>query len=644
MNSSNEPIINVHISDLLDKLPQMPAELVQCIMTSPPYWGKRDYNIPPNIFGGRQKCKHRWNEHLKPAANGSTTPMAGETLSEHSATRKPQASHFCAKCGAWLGCHGLEPTIEMFVEHACHIFRLAKRVLRKDGVMWLNYGDTHLSDSGGYDGKRFAVSSKSQRAALPRFRRTTGATLKPKDLCGIPWRIATALQAGFAMCSACKSEKVTTAFPEWRGKRVCIGCLAKGKRHAVTETEKGWYLRSENIWAKDNPMPESAKDRPTVAHEQVFLFSREPDYYFDQEAVKEPVTGTSHARSAAAASFPSMADRNGEQGRRRENKPNGWHTAPNYHGANPQVRLPGVGPKSAPAGSGVKANTSFSHAVRSLVEKRNIRTVWRVNTFGYKGAHFATFPPDLVKICLMSGTSAKGACMHCGAPWTRVIESENRSNSGSGKSGKAIVGKGHPSDQIREGHDVRRGPTNATATLGWVPSCKCDGIDRRIIRSPLGRNHQGHEDPTLFSGRAGMERPENEEPGQRWITRHEQNEYAKQLKRSDHREAMTTEAGGSETFAHYTRTDMSGARPIPQKLMDEWTERGWLVPVIVPPLEDMPTRPCIAMDIFAGSGTVGAVAKELGLSAELIEIGSQYFPLIQQRIAETHHSLPGLIV
>jgi DNA modification methylase len=147
--------------------------------------------------------------------------------------------------------------------------------------------------------------------------------LKPKDLVGIPWEVALALR------------------------------------------RDGWWLRSDIIWSKPNPMPESVTDRPTKAHEYLFLLTKAEHYFYDADAIREPVAGTAHSRG------------------------NGVH------------------PKSAPAGSGIKANESFSAAIKDLVDERNKRSVWEIATQPYPGSHFATFPSALTEPCILAG-SAKG--------------------------------------------------------------------------------------------------------------------------------------------------------------------------------------------------------------------------------------------
>lgn len=202
------------------------AGKVQTIVTSPPYWGLRDYGVPPTYF---------------PAV--TFVPVAGLppiTVPE------------------WTGCLGLEPDPWMFVGHMVEVFRLARDLLASDGTLWMNFGDSYAS-SGGPTGPMTGaafINRQRGKAAICISNRAGRADtgLKPKDLCGIPWRIAFALQAD------------------------------------------GWYLRQDNIWSKPNPMPESTRDRCTKAHEYMFLLAKSERYFFDQDAILEPCSPGTHAR------------------------------------------------------------------------------------------------------------------------------------------------------------------------------------------------------------------------------------------------------------------------------------------------------------------------------------------------------------
>jgi len=324
--------------DCREVLATLPAQSVHTVVTSPPYFGLRDYGTG-QWEGGDESC-----DHLAPAAHGYD-PKATSTLgpkrdgisaenSAHSdAVKRQQYGGECAKCGAMRIDRqiGLEPTPEEFVDALVEAFREVRRVLRNDGTVWLNLGDSYAS--GGrdwYDGSdRVNGRGRGHRSRPP-----TPAGCKAKDLLGIPWMAAFALRAD------------------------------------------GWYLRSDVIWSKPNPMPESVTDRPTKAHEYLFLLSKSPQYYYDAGAIRE--------RDAGYASGNGFV---GRQGGDRQTVIDG--------GAGSEERFtPGAG--------------------------RNKRSVWTVATQPYAGAHFATFPPKLIEPCILAGAPER-ACGVCGAPWLRVV-------------------------------------------------------------------------------------------------------------------------------------------------------------------------------------------------------------------------------
>ncbi|MFN0157492.1 MAG: DNA-methyltransferase [Bacteroidota bacterium] len=218
----------------LDTLRTRPDRSIQCVVTSPPYWGLRDYGTTLVIWPGTQPLcsgKHNWK------------------------------NNFCTWCNAWLGSLGLEPYPEMYVMHLVEIFREVRRVLRPDGTLWLNLADTYSGSGQSWGQKRENVSAMQQgnKGTLlgltkpPVNYRVPG--LKKKDLVGIPWAVAFALR------------------------------------------NDGWYLRSDIIWHKTNTMPESVTDRPTKSHEYIFLLTRAEDYYYDIDAIREPHKPVSLART-----------------------------------------------------------------------------------------------------------------------------------------------------------------------------------------------------------------------------------------------------------------------------------------------------------------------------------------------------------
>ena len=222
---------------------------------------------------------------------------------------------------------GLEPTPDEFVAKLVTVFREVRRVLRDDGTLWVNIGDSYNAAGRTGHGTRVGDKQGSNRASSTGADacRPSVAGLKEKDLIGIPWRVAFALQAD------------------------------------------GWYLRQDIIWHKPNPMPESVRDRCTKAHEYVFLLSKSERYFFDDAAIKEPETMKPQRRLT-----PRKANPNAK-----------------VHG------MPAYRQQEGGTGGGM----------------RNRRSVWTVATRPYKGAHFATFPTDLIEPCILAGAPAGGVVL-----------------------------------------------------------------------------------------------------------------------------------------------------------------------------------------------------------------------------------------
>ncbi|MBE2181417.1 MAG: site-specific DNA-methyltransferase [Chthoniobacterales bacterium] len=245
---------------------------------------------------------------------------------------------------------GLEETPEEFITRLVDVFREVRRVLKKDGTCWINMGDSYAGGGNGgggsyaKDGIRAPKPGTDKNVPARHGNRGVAGPIKPKDLIGQPWMLAFALRAD------------------------------------------GWYLRQDIIWAKPNPMPESVTDRCTKAHEYLFLLSKSEHYYYDAEAIKEPVTGNAHARG------------NGVNPKAYKT-PDGWDTSKGAGGHGSIHRSGREKGRVRP-----KQNPSFSAVVAGLVDTRNKRSVWTVATKPYKEAHFATFPPDLIKPCVLAGS------------------------------------------------------------------------------------------------------------------------------------------------------------------------------------------------------------------------------------------------
>jgi len=370
--------------DCLDILPTLPAESVQCVVTSPPYYGLRDYGTA-KWEGGDPECQHK--VRLNDGQNKSTL---GGTSRDTQGHQQEGYKDYCHRCGAHRIDNqiGLEQSPEEYIEKLVSVFREIKRMLRNDGTVWLNLGDSYASAWA--SGRRSVIGNPSRTNR--RINISDG--LKEKDLIGIPWRVAFALQAD------------------------------------------GWWLRSDIIWHKPNPMPESVTDRPTKSHEYVFLLTKSAKYYYDAEAVREGVSGNAHAQGN------------------------------------------GYGNKVSEPGSGIKSNSSFMSAVHNttkddLPTSRNFRSVWTITTQSYNGAHFATYPEKLVEPCIKAGTSERGCCSICGNPWERVIEKgEPVLNAWSTKGpGNYNMKEGKPDAIDYEGGSTLK-HSRINITLGWRPNCE----------------------------------------------------------------------------------------------------------------------------------------------------------------------------
>jgi hypothetical protein len=189
-------------------------------------------------------------------------------------------------------------------------------------------------------------------------------------------------------------------------------------------------------------MPESTTDRCTSAHEYLFHLTKSGRYYFDHHAIKEPFADERNGNPGRYSKTPARS-----KGATREQQDGGFLNN----------------------GGGWNADGSAGG--------RHKRSVWTIATSPFPEAHFATFPPALVEPCILAGTSERGVCSHCGAPWRRLVRKRTENRSNAAKAGTVIDGKGHPSSQVRDGHDIRNGPTSISVTIGWRASCDCPGTD-----------------------------------------------------------------------------------------------------------------------------------------------------------------------
>jgi len=239
----------------------LPEECVQCVVTSPPYWGLRKYSGEQDLVWGDNHCEHQWITETRSGMTGGTNckaigGWAGGSVGQNTTFRQIQ-TNTCSLCGAWKGAYGLEPTPEMYIQHTIEILREIKRVLRKDGVVFWNIGDSYSGSWGNRSHRPETKRLNKFEVMHPDITPPTAfkhSTIKPKDLCLIPFRVAIAAQ------------------------------------------EDGWWVRSIIIWSKPNPMPESVTDRPTESHEYILMLTKSARYYWDADAVREPQDITSLLR------------------------------------------------------------------------------------------------------------------------------------------------------------------------------------------------------------------------------------------------------------------------------------------------------------------------------------------------------------
>lgn len=335
-------------------LQTLPEKSIHTCVTSPPYFGLRDYGLPKTLW-----------------TTAEYSPMAGLQTIE---------------LGEWEGCLGLEPTPDLYIGHLVQVFREVWRVLRDDGTCWVNMGDSY-NGSGGAGGD---YNKGGLKEGQPKYKGRNISTLKPKDLMMIPARLALALQAD------------------------------------------GWYLRSDIIWNKSNPIPESVTDRPTKSHEYIFLLAKNKKYFYDVDAIREPYT----------SDIEQPRDKHAE-----------GYQADYINGQR------------------------FSAGEHNYYSKggRNKRSVWNVSTQPFPDAHFATFPSKLITPCVLAGTSAEGCCSKCGAPYKRVT-----------KKGKPILNAWSANGAAQYNIDAqkmkRTGLSEGSTlkhivpikTIGWQPTCKCN--------------------------------------------------------------------------------------------------------------------------------------------------------------------------
>ncbi len=344
-------------------------------VTSPPYWGLRDYGIEPSVWGGLPDCAHEWGAEISIHKGGPTGTSTGLTNRGANQARNRvadvQAGQFC-QCGAWLGTFGLEPDFRMYIDHMVEVMDLVREVLADDGTLWLNLGDSYATGAGAVGNHPGGGSQWANwPGATTQPNRMPQVGLKPKDLCLMPARVAIALQ------------------------------------------EIGWWVRQDIIWRKPNPMPESVTDRCTKAHEYIFLLSKRQRYYFDQDAIREQWTSDRddmRNKGIRTGLGYLQQDAVPDNSRKNNQKPvAGWDSGPGQHRTTEHAKPRNPGNKTHKFQTEYEAGDERHRTAAGLcdigpIARANKRSVWTIPTEPYPDAHFATFPRRLVEPCILAGS------------------------------------------------------------------------------------------------------------------------------------------------------------------------------------------------------------------------------------------------
>jgi len=440
-------LTTLHRGDALDVLRDLPDASFHCVVTSPPYYGLRSYGIPPRVWGGRDGCRHKWGEPMRHGLRGlrGQSGAGGNKQARVADAGRAGGSggggQYCALCGGWLGCLGNEPQPWQYTQHLVELFREVRRVLRPDGVCWLNLGDCH--------------SSETLDAESPGYRRPPQSPMappqiKPRDLVGVPWAAALALRAD------------------------------------------GWALRSASPWIKPNAQPEPVRDRPTTGHEYLFQLTPGVDVEYWTHPRKRGVRGRVspprewewvHRNTGAVSQHPPVANK--DLAKRLWFRRSLW-SARYVHYDPDAVRKAAAGSKDGTDYDARNRRTSDAMAEAVAYWGDTIAAIeagdalallpdgspgaFTVNVGSCAAAHFAVFPYDLVVPCILSSTSHRGACPTCLAPYSRVVEID-RSFRGDWMAGKRDTQE--QTGRVAVSGVGTSGKYSRTTT-GHLPTCACE--------------------------------------------------------------------------------------------------------------------------------------------------------------------------
>ena len=411
---SGQTVIRGHVIDALRPLPE---KSVQCIVTSPPFFGLRRYEVcvcgsdskpdpncswcegtgmikgmEPQLWGGDPSCAHEW-VNTPPRRNRAADDASGAISKGNSgASYDAEGGKLCSLCGGWLGQLGLEPTHLMYIDHMILVGRELYRVLRDDGIFWMEIGDSYVTHQSGVIGEaRWRTSGLRNQTHIGNEqagsidKRILG--LKEKNMALIPQRLAIAFQ------------------------------------------DEGWVVRSIVIWDKMHCLPESVKDRPTTGHSYILMMTKKPRYYYDQDAIRVP-----NSRSA-------------------------------------QITI-AYGSK---ANGLIQVRNDANHPINQNPNGANLKSVWKISLQPYPEAHFATYPMVLPERCILLSTSEKGACPKCGAPWERMMITKNPSKEESVGNVRGFPWEGKTTNPqtSKSLHRNGGGVWSSREPVGWRSTCSC---------------------------------------------------------------------------------------------------------------------------------------------------------------------------
>ena len=655
---------NILIGHVLDCLKEVPDNSVDCVVTSPPYWGLRVYKTEPKIWGGDENCDHEWLEFFQKPRGGKNHPErtanvgANRKMNEMDLRGVGTSSCFCIKCNAWLGELGLEPMMELYISHLVEIFEAIRPKLKETGSLYIVLGDTY-SGSGGSVGHTPETKNLGRKTfeygAYPSQRMKSGMKLPPKSLCNIPARFAIAMQ------------------------------------------DKGWILRNQIIWAKKvvrennetfgTAMPTSAKDRLATNYEIMYHFVKNKNYYYDLYAIRKPHKETSIARVFRGSSG------------------NGKYGGEIYGGKQPAHTMSKERPNRTAEylryTRQIDGRDFIGTTEKFLNESGgNPGDVLQVNYEPLKFSHFAAFPQNLILRPILSSTSEKGCCSKCGKPYERIIEripfeyKESESGANDGTFNKEPYKSNNPHRErlkidtkfdrekqtagrlaeYRQAkrkatkHDIATGrdkgnfsyedplharPYSKMKELGWKPTCNCDVVKDEspkkskdlsgMIDTPGGRKHYFSEQ---------LKNP----PDKNKLV-----EYLKKYKgERTYKEIDSRFDYDGDTASHwftYPESEHGFSYPSPEDWMKLKKLLGFdgifdkqmteTIKVLIDDkgmkgrmvgwnkscrCEDKNIVPAVVLDPFGGTGTTGKVASRLDRRYILIELQRDYLPIMKERL------------